>query len=569
MAQPLDALHGVDEILHRLGIGQVALLRGVAHQQVMEHQPCDQLGLAVRQAEAGAQIARDLSAQYRMVAFPALGDIVEQRRDIGDPAAGDLVDQPRGARVIVSEFALLDPRQQADRADGVFVHRVMVIHIELHLRVDAAEIGNEAAHHARLVHPPQHARRIVATAEQVEEQGVGAGIVADRVIDRLRIARRLAHGAGMDLQLLRLGQLEHLDQAHRVLAEPVVRRRRDPAAMDDIALQFARTAAKSGEEAALGAFLGEFLVQLGEEHARQAADPLGLQEIELHEPFDRALAGAIGEIHPFRDLALEIEGQPVLGAPRDLVEVAAHRQQEPFGPAEAPVFGLGQQADIDQLLRASDLMGVFPDPVERLKIAQSALAVLDIGLDDIAAVAHPFVPRVPLGQLLDHELPFGPSRHLAPEPARGLVVQGLVAPDVAGFEEAGADRQILARQAHRILDRTAGMPHFQAEIPHQIEHRLDHLLAPRGVALRGEEGDVDVRMGCHFRAPVTANRHDREPLRAAAIGGGVEIGGDVIVEHAHQLIDQEGMAARAGMAGGRPLAQPPGQLGTARIQCLF
>src|SRR3546814_14095029 len=59
-----------------------------------------------------------------------------------------------------------------------------------------------------------------------------------------------------------------------------------------------------------------------------------MEEIELHETFDRALARAVGEFHAARDLALEIEGQPVLGASREDVEVAAHREQEIFGALE-------------------------------------------------------------------------------------------------------------------------------------------------------------------------------------------------------------------------------------------
>jgi hypothetical protein len=72
-----------------------------------------------------------------------------------------------------------------------------------------------------------------------------------------------------------------------------------------------------------------------EEHAGEVADVLRLQEVELHEPLDRALARALGVVHPPRDLALEIEGQPVLGALGDRVQVAADRQQEALGAAEA------------------------------------------------------------------------------------------------------------------------------------------------------------------------------------------------------------------------------------------
>ena len=50
--QAFDALHLAAEILDRLGIGEIALLRGVAHQQVIAYQPGNQLGLALRKSEA-------------------------------------------------------------------------------------------------------------------------------------------------------------------------------------------------------------------------------------------------------------------------------------------------------------------------------------------------------------------------------------------------------------------------------------------------------------------------------------------------------------------------------------
>src|SRR3546814_14342364 len=85
-----------------------------------------------------------------------------------------------------------------------------------------------------------------------------------------------------------------------------------------------------------------------EEGAGDVADAFGVEEIELHEAFDRALAGAVGEFHPARDLALEIEGQPVLGAPREDVEMAAHREQEIFGALALAQLSRRHQPGVDE-----------------------------------------------------------------------------------------------------------------------------------------------------------------------------------------------------------------------------
>ena len=46
-----------------------------------------------------------------------------------------------------------------------------------------------------------------------------------------------------------------------------------------------------------------------------------------------------------------------------------------------------------------DAEHILADPVERMEVAKPALAVLDVGFDDIAAVAHAAVALVALGQL--------------------------------------------------------------------------------------------------------------------------------------------------------------------------
>ena len=102
---------------------------------------------------------------------------------------------------------------------------------------------------------------------------------------------------------------------------------------------------------------------MGEENAGETAHALRLQEIELHEPLDRALARAIGEIHPFGNLALQVEGQPVLCAPRNDVHVAAHREQEAFCAAETAVFDLRHKAGVDQLGGARYPVDELADPV--------------------------------------------------------------------------------------------------------------------------------------------------------------------------------------------------------------
>lgn len=198
----------------------------------------------------------------------------------------------------------------------------------------------------------------------------------------------------------------------------------------------------------------------------------------MHEPLDLGFARPVGEAHPFGDLALQVEGQPILGTVRDGVEMAPHRPQEVLRAVELAIFVAAEQPGLDQLARLGDVIRVLPDPEQRVEIAQPALRLLDVGLDDIARVAHLVVAHVALGELVGDELACGVGLDFRLEAARGLVVQRLVAPHVARLEQRGADRHVALRLPHHLVERTAAVTDLQPHVPQRVEHRLDHLLGP-------------------------------------------------------------------------------------------
>ena len=93
--------------------------------------------------------------------------------------------------------AALDVGQHADGAQQVLVDRVVVVHVELHHRDDAAELGDEAAEHAGLVHAPQRRLGVALPSQQLEEDAVGLGVVAQLVVDQAQRAAQQADGVGM------------------------------------------------------------------------------------------------------------------------------------------------------------------------------------------------------------------------------------------------------------------------------------------------------------------------------------------------------------------------------------
>ena len=58
--------------------------------------------------------------------------------------------------MVLLQLATLDSGEQADRPDRMLIDRIVVVHVELHLRDDAAEVGNEAAEHAGFIHPAKY-----------------------------------------------------------------------------------------------------------------------------------------------------------------------------------------------------------------------------------------------------------------------------------------------------------------------------------------------------------------------------------------------------------------------------
>ena len=325
------------------------------------------------------------------------------------------------------ELAAFDLREEADRADRMLIHGIVMIHVELHLRDDAPEVRNEAAEYARLVHPPQHDLGRMHRRQDFDEERVGARVVAYLAIYEHRVTGGGTHRCRVNLEPLARGEREQVKQANGVGTEKIVRRHCQPAAIEHKSAKALGLAA-DGRQGEAETLLAELLIELGKEHARQIAYRFRVQEIELHETLDRGFPRPVGVIHDLRDALLIVEAEPLLGAAGEQVQMAAHGPKEALGPVEAAELGRRQKAGSDKVRWPLDPMHVFSDPVECVEVAKTALAVFDVGLDDIAAVAHADVALVALGELCRHEFGGGPGDHVLAETAHRGVEQFVVAP---------------------------------------------------------------------------------------------------------------------------------------------
>ena len=105
-----------------------------------------------------------------------------------------------------------------------------------------------------------------------------------------------------------------------------------------------------------------------------------------------------------------------------------------------------------------------------------------------------------------------PVRNFCGEALHQLVEQLAVAPDVARLEQRGADGLVALGVAQALVDRARGVADLQPEVPQQVEHELDDLLAARRLLVGTQEQQIDVGQA----APARRGRSRRSPPRPAA-----------------------------------------------------
>src|SRR6266853_4544935 len=150
----------------------------------------------------------------------------------------------------------------------------------------------------------------------------------------------------------------------------------------------------------------------------------------------------IGVTHPVPDFGLQVEGEPLLGTAREVVEMAANRPQEVLGAVE-PLRLLRRQHS--QLYELADIVGaidVLVYPEQCVQVSEPALAFLDVGLELVTAVADALVPRIPFGELACYELRRTALYDLRIKPSLELLEDRLLAPKIASLQQSGADRQV-------------------------------------------------------------------------------------------------------------------------------
>jgi hypothetical protein len=489
-----------------------------------------------------------------MILGAPLGDVVQEQRDVDQIP----VLRENGAHQIVGErvFGVLSPfdfGQDADAAQQMLIHRVVMIHIELHHRHDAPEIGDEAAEHADLVHAAQHDLGVVLRGQDFVEHVVGLRVGAQMLVDQPQRARRRPHRVRVKSETVPLREAENANEVFRVAPKYVGVGDIDAVVVDDeiVALaQYARRPLAQARDEAIEHrhVLLVPALQAGAQNGGEIADILRHEEVVLHEAFDVAQAGMRRVTEPLRHLALNVEGEPLLRPAGGEMHMAADRPEEIFAALKQAIFLFVEHAASDQLPRLTHAVDVFGDPEQRVQIAQAAFAVLDVRLDQIARLADPTQALFALGELGGDEFGAGTLGDLLVEAGDELVEQLLLAEQEARFENGGADGHVRPRLADAFVDRAGGVPDLQPHVPQAIENRFGDRFAPRGLLVGKQEQEIDVRSGRQQAAAIPAGRDNRHVLALGRILGGVEMGGGELVEDADDLVLHLREALGAGAA---------------------
>ncbi|CCJ84998.1 hypothetical protein BN133_1375 [Cronobacter dublinensis 582] len=198
ITQPVLRLHLLGELFNHFGILDVAALGGDGHQQVMTHQPRDKLGFARVQAVQLGEFQNVLRAQHRVVAAAPFGDIVKQRGDKDKLRVRQTRPELHAERVFRASLFFCEAFEFQQHANGVFIYRVGVKKVELHLPDDMRPLRHIGPQHAVAVHRQQAAADRAGVAQHRQKQRSGLGDVAQRLFQMAARVAQVAQRGGIN-----------------------------------------------------------------------------------------------------------------------------------------------------------------------------------------------------------------------------------------------------------------------------------------------------------------------------------------------------------------------------------
>ncbi len=167
-------------------------------------------------------------------------------------------------------------------------------------------------------------------------------------------------------------------------------------------------------------------------------------------------------------------------------------------------------------MRVLHAINVFRDPEQRIEIAQSPLALLHVGLDQIARRSCASNALLALDELGGDEFGRGLGDDLPVEAGLKRLEEHSVAGDETRLDERGADCHVGASLPEALLDCAGCVAELLLDVPQHVKQRLHHLLDAGRRLVGQEEQKIDVRTRRQHPSAVSADR-DNGRRRLAAL----------------------------------------------------
>ena len=243
-------------------------------------------------------------------------------------------------------------------------------------------------------------------------------------------------------------------------------------------------------------------------------DGLRGQVVVAHELLDSAAPLAVPVAERRGHLRLDVEGELVPLAAREVVHLVPDPPEEVARAPHLADVALGEERAGEELGEPRDLEADAGEPERRLEVAQPALRLLHVRLEQVERVAEPVAARAHLRELVREELVhlrLGEAVQLLP---LELPEERAVAGEEAQVEQRGARRVVLRRELIAGAQVPDGVAHLELQVPERVEQPLARGL-DEGVRLAPAVQDEQVHVRERREVPpaVPAERDDRDRRR--------------------------------------------------------
>ena len=223
----------------------------------------------------------------------------------------------------------------------------------------------------------------------------------------MRVLGNGAQRIGVNIKAGAVGEMKHPNEIDRVTRKAVFDFHLQPTRPNGEAINLFLPP-KQGRQARRSTRLFLRRFQRGTKNGCQIADIFGHQKITPHEFLNRLhrrrIFGFLSRIEKLSQGFLQIKAQTLLRHIGQKMQMAAHMPKKIIAFSKQLQLICRQHTKPDQIIQRLDLIAVSGNPKQRIQVAQSAFALFQIRLHQIARATGFFMPLIALRQLGGHKL---------------------------------------------------------------------------------------------------------------------------------------------------------------------